>query len=175
MFKNFTYKQKFYALILVFIVLSLAAYKKTFKHVVIAKNELALIEDQLATTNNSSNLISLLKSEITNLDFMIGGQSSQPDFVQKKIIDFVSESEFDVDIVAIEDVHITTNDGFKIFTNQVELEGSYELLAAILYSFEKQFKDSRIVSAQFYSKKNYRTNSKNLFLKLIFQNYEKDI
>ena len=175
MFKNFTYKQKLFATIIGFVVLSLAAYKKTFKHVITAKKELAFIEEKLSTTTNSSEVISQLKNDVNNLDFIIGGQSSHSDFVQKKILDFISESKFEVSVVSIEDVHVATNNGFKIVTNQVELEGPYEVLIKILYDFERDFIDSRIVSTQFYSKKNYRTNTKNLFLKLIFQNYEKAI
>lgn len=173
MFKNLTYKQKFYISILGFVLLSMAAYKKTFKHIIVAKDELNLVEEKLLTSNNSYNLINILKNEVTNLDFMIGGQSEHPELVQKKLLDFISESEFDVDIVAIEDVHHSVDNGFKIFSNQLELEGTYESLVQILYDCEKNFMDSRIVSAQLYSKKNYRTNTKNLFLKLIFQNYEK--
>lgn len=173
MFQNFTYKQKFFGLLLGFVILCMASYKKTYKHIFMAKNELNHVEEKLSVTDDSYNAIYNLKNDITTLDFLIGGQSSQPELVQQGILDFISNNTYPTKIMAIEDVHISYDNGFKIVTNQLEVEGTYEALVHALYAFERDFTDSRIVSTQLHSKKNYRTNTKNLYLKIIFQNYEK--
>ncbi|TGV01063.1 hypothetical protein [Flavivirga rizhaonensis] len=151
----------------------MASYKKTFKHTLAAKKELNQVKQKLASTDNSFNNLYALKNDIKALDKLIGGRSLSPIHVQQKILDFISKKDITLNIVSIEDVHIYRDEEFLIYSNQIELEGSYEALIKLLYEIEKNFKDSRVVSSEFYSKKNYRTNKQTLFLKIILQNYEK--
>lgn len=150
----------------------MASYKKTFKHTLLAKEELNRVEENLS--NNESLLINLsyLKDEINHLNKIIGGQTNNPQLVQQSLLDFVSQKEAAIDIVSIEDVHLFSDNDFLIYSNQIQLEGNYTDLIHTLYEIEKNFKDSRVANAHFFSKKNYRTNSKKLFLKIILQNYE---
>lgn len=171
-FKNLTYKQKFIAVLVGFILLFMASYKKTFKHTIQAKKELSLVEKKLSNNENSLSALYNLKNEISNLNKTIGGQTKNPEQVQQKLLDFISRNDHDVNIVSIEDVHLFSDNEFLIYTNQIELEGTYSSLINVLYEIEKEFRNSRVASVQLYSKKNYRTNTKNLFLKIIFQNYE---
>ena len=173
MSKKFTYKQKFFGIVLVFVVLLLASYKKTLKHVFEAKTQLNLVNDKLLNVDNSYHEVYMLKTEINSLDNIIGGQSKKPDQVQQMILEFISNSNQDVDISSIEDTHIVNDDEFRIYTNRIEIEGSYFNLMRMYYDFEKDFRDSKIVSGKLFSVKNYKNNSKRLYLKLIFQNYEK--
>ncbi|NMH85968.1 hypothetical protein [Flavivirga algicola] len=173
MFKNLTYKRKFFLVLIGFVLLFLASYKKTFKHTLAAKKELNHVRQKLANTNNSFNNLYALKNDIKTLDKLIGGRSLNPVHVQQKILDFISKTDPTINIVSIEDVHIFSGKEFLIYSNQIELEGAYESLVKLLYETEKKFKDSRVVSSEFYSKKNYRTNKETLFLKIILQNYEK--
>ncbi|WP_345075317.1 hypothetical protein [Flavivirga amylovorans] len=138
-----------------------------------AKKELNLVEQKLANTDKSFNNLYVLKDDIKTLDKLIGGRSLNPINVQQKILDFISKTDLTINIVSIEDVHISRGEEFLIYSNQIELEGTYEALIKLLYETEKNFKDSRVVSTEFYSKKNYRTNKETLFLKIILQNYEK--
>jgi hypothetical protein len=150
----------------------MASYKKTFKHTLSAGKELGFVKEKLLNNENSLQDLNNLKNEISNLDKTIGGQTSNPELVQQKLLDFISKSNYNVNIVSIEDVHLFSDNEFLIYSNQIELEGTYNNLVSILYEIEKHFKNSRVVSTQLYSKKNYRTNSKNLYLKIILQNYE---
>ncbi|MCK8482226.1 hypothetical protein [Psychroserpens algicola] len=174
MSKSFTYKQKFFGIVLGFIILLLASYKKTYKHVFEAKAQISLVNDKLQNVDNSYNEIFILKNEISSLDNIIGGHSKNPEQVQQMILDFVSNSEYDVDISSIDDTHLFSDNEFRIYTNTIEIEGTYFDLMTLFYDIEKEFNMSKIVSAKLFSIKNYRTNSKRLYLKLIFQNYEKN-
>jgi len=173
MFKNLTYKKKFYAVIGGFILLSLASYKKTYKQVFSAKSELQNVEKKLASNNTSQSEIYNLENDIAKLDNIIGGHTSNPTHVQQLIFDFVSNSMPSVNLISMDDVHMYSNDEFLIYTNQLELEGSYKDLMQLLYDVERNFTSSRVVSNVIYSKKNYRTNATKLYLKIILQNYEK--
>ena len=173
MFKNLTYKQKFFLVLVGFVVLFMASYKKTFKRTLVAKNELNLVKQKLATIDNSFNSLYTLKYDIKNLDDLIGGHTQNPEYVQHQILDFVSKTVLKVNVVSLEDTHLFSGNEFLIYSNQIELEGSYESLISILYEIEKKFDNSRVVSTQLYSKKNYKTNKQNLYLKIILQNYGK--
>ncbi|MDO5981439.1 hypothetical protein [Flavivirga spongiicola] len=151
----------------------MASYKKTFKHTLAAKKELNHVKQKLANTDHSFNSLYTLKNDIKVLDKLIGGRSLNPIHVQQKILDFISKTDLIINIVSIEDVHVFADKEFLIYSNQIEIEGTYEALIKLLYETEKNFKDSRVVSSEFYSKKNYRTNKQTLYLKIILQNYEK--
>ncbi len=153
-------------------ILLLASYKKTYKHTLAAKKELSLVEEKLFNNESSINELYFLKDEISNLKKTIGGQTKNPEHVQQELLDFISKNEFNVNIVSIEDVHLFSDNDFLIYSNQIELEGGYEDLIETLYEIEKKFENSRVVNANIYSKKNYRTQAKTLYLKIILQNYE---
>ncbi|TBN11960.1 hypothetical protein [Hyunsoonleella pacifica] len=150
----------------------MASYKKTFKHTLHAKRELNTVEKNLSNNENLLFSLAYIKDEISYLNKIIGGQTSNPQLVQQNLLDFISQNEQTIDIVTIEDVHLFSDNDFLIYSNQIVLEGNYKDLIFGLYNIEKRFKDSRVASARFFSKKNYRTNSKKLFLKIILQNYE---
>ena len=173
MFKNLTYKQKFYAIIIGFILLFMASYKKSYKHTIAAKRKVSYVEQKLLSSENSLNDLYQLNNKISSLDNIIGGQRLNPEQVQQKILDFITKHKFKVNVVSIEEAHLFLDNEFLIYSNQIELGGTYQNLIQTLYKIEKSFKNSRVVSTQLYSKKNYRTNSKKLFLKIILQNYEK--
>jgi hypothetical protein len=138
-----------------------------------AKKELNRIEAKLVNTDNSQNLLSNLKYDISNLDNLIGGQTKNAQLVQQDILDFISKTSYKADIVSIEDMHVYEGEEFNIYTNQIEIEGTYEALIKLLYKIETDFKNSRVISTSFYSKKNYKTKKKHLFLKITLRNYEK--
>lgn len=173
MANSFTYKQKFFGVLIGFLVLVLAIYKKTYKHVFAAKQQLELVNEKLQSVDNSSNEIYALKNDVILLDNIIGGQTEEPELVQQMILDFISNSDYKINISSIEDTHIYGDDEFNIYTNIIETEGVYSDLMHLLYKIENEFELSKIVSSELYSVKNYRNNSKRLYLKLIFQNYEK--
>lgn len=173
MFDNITYKKKFFAVIIGFVLLVMACYKKTYKHMFAAKKELSNVEQKLLNIDNSYNKLYALKNDIQNLDNIIGGHSINAEDAQQELLDYISKTNIEVNIISIEDVHLFSDDEFLVYSNQITLEGSYTNLIKLLYETEKNFKNSRVISSEFYSKKNYSTNKQNLFLKIILQNYEK--
>lgn len=174
MFNNLTYKQKCIAIVVVFVVLLMAAYKKTIRQAFAAKNQLNHVEQQLLNVDHSYNTLYSLKREVAVLDNIIGGGNLNPELVQQSILDFITNKTVAANIVKIEDVHVFSDKDFKVYSNQIEIEGAFNTLVELLYAIEKEFKASRITSSSIYSKKNYRTNRTKLYLKLVLQNYEKN-
>ncbi len=143
-------------------------------HTLDSKRKLDLVEEKLANTNQSNDELFGLQNEVKRLDNIIGGNNLKPELVQPNILDFITKQDMETNVVSIEDVHLYLDSEFKIYSNQIIVEGTFNNLVRLLYDIEKQYKESRIVSTRLYSKKNYQTNTTKLYLKIILQNYEKN-
>ncbi len=174
MFNNLTYKKKFFILLVGFLFISIGAYNKKIRDTLIARKEYKTIEKQLVNSDQSYNLLFSLQDQVKGLDNIIGGNNLRPELVQPSILNFITKQDQNVNVVSIEDVHTFFDTEFKIYSNQITVEGAYNNLVELLYAIEKEYKASRIVSTKLYSKKNYQTKTTKLYLKIILQNYEKN-
>lgn len=173
MFKTITYKQKFYALILSFLMLLLASYKRKISKLLDVKSKIDKIDKNQKNIEESNFKILFIKNEIKNLDDVIGGSKTDPEDVQQKILDFITKKGFVNNLVSIENVHLNSKNEFLIYTNQIILESNYETLINTLYDIEKHFLHSRVISTKLYLKRKFNINNEKIYLKIIFQNYEK--
>lgn len=174
MFKTVPYKRKFIIVVIGFVILLLAAYKKNFKNIFEIRNQINHLDQKLNTVDGSYNQIFFLKNEIAQLNDLIGGQTKAPELVQQLILDFITNTGLKINIHDIKDPHVFSDNEFTVYTNVLDIEGDYNTLLQLLYTIEKDFAASKVVSTEFYTEKNYRYNTKKLFLKLILQNYEKN-
>lgn len=174
MFNNLTYKKKFIILLVGFLFIGIGAYNKKIRETLVKRKELKTIEKQLVNTDQSYNTLFSLQDQVKGLDNIIGGNNLKPELVQPSILNFITKKGQDVNVVSIEDVHTFSDTEFKIYSNQITVEGAYNNLIELLYTIEKEYKASRIVSTNLYSKKNYQTKTTKLYLKIILQNYEKN-
>jgi len=170
MFDNYSYKKKCIALVLIFIMLSVTAYKRSFKNLfdTIQEHE-KLVQKSKEYGIKSKNVGGLMK-EIAILDNMLGKEGISKEEVQQGIVSFVGLRHQDVSIHDLQPIHSFVDGNFKIITNQLDITGSVNQLLETSYDFEKNFKLSRVVSMSFYTLKNNK--SEVLHLKIFFQNYE---
>jgi hypothetical protein len=173
MVNNLSNKQKFYLIIAAFILLALASYKKTFKRTYESWKSLNIIEKKISSGKDIQSNLFNIRDELKQLDDFIGGGSINPEDVQNNLLGFLTEGKREVNLTLIEDTHLNDNDKFLVYTNRIILEGNYESLITTLYSIEKEFTDSKIVSAEIYSKKNRQKKVEKIYLKIILQNYDK--
>ena len=104
MFSQYTYKQKFFGLIIIFVLLLLVANKKSFSITKARFNEVKDIEQKLLFVNNTNQDIMSLTKEIAYLDDIIGKQGIPPDIVQQEMLDFISTYN-NVKLVTIDEIH----------------------------------------------------------------------
>lgn len=172
MFTSISHKKKcIYAGILA-VLLLFALYKKNFSEIFLLQNEIEKKEELKAAYANPPLRLIQLQREAALLDQSIGGTEVRPENIQKKLVQFVSDKKYEVDMVGIEKIHRAETEGFAIYTNQITIAGNYQDLIRFLYSLEKNFTGSKLVNVHFFTKKNYSTHSKKLYLTLTFQNYE---
>lgn len=169
-FAQYSYKHKFYALLAVALMLSVAAYRRSFSTCLSAILEYRDLKEKSALVASKSNDLGSLSSEVAMLDNMVGKGNVEPETVQQNIVAFAGRFS-GTRIFDLQPIHQYADGGFNVVTNQLEVTGNYASLLKMAYGFEKEFKYARIVSMKFYTIKKHNVPDV-LHLKLIFRNYE---
>jgi hypothetical protein len=170
MFENYTFKKKFIALILVIFLLSLTAYKRSFKQLLEVYNENIDLKELSNNIKSKTNDIDKLRNKVTQFDKFLGNQNVSNDVIQQEIISF-STLHKGVSISELTSTHVFENENYKVLTNQLDVIGNANELLKLIYNFETNFNFSRIISTNLYTKKKNNSNHE-LHLRIIFQNYE---
>jgi hypothetical protein len=170
MFENYSYKKKFIALIVVICLLSVTAYKRSFKNLIEVYNENTNLKELSNNIKSKTNDIDKLRNKVTQFDKFLGNQNVSNDIIQQEIIAF-STIHKGVSINELTSTHVFENENYKTLTNQLDLVGNINVLLKLIYAFETNFKFSRVISTNFYIKKKNNINNE-LHLRIIFQNYE---
>jgi hypothetical protein len=171
MFDQYSYKQKFSALLIIFFMLAITAYKRSFSQLIQTYKEHKLLSEKVNDFNKKSNKLDALTKDVALMDRVIGKAGESKEVIQQEIISFASEKHPEVSINDLQPIHVFSDDDYKIVTNQLDVTGNANQLLRLAYDFEKEFSYSRIVSMNYYTtKKNNKTEV--LHLKMIFQNYE---
>lgn len=171
MFENYSYKIKCTALIVVFLMLSITAYKRSFHTLFQVISEYKVLSAKADDINKKANNTDGLIRDIAYLDKIIGKEGITKEMVQQGIVSFASEKHPQVSINDLQPIHVFPDDNYTIITNQLDVTGNSNQLLQLGYDFEKEFNFSRMVSMNFYiAKKNNKSDV--LHLKMIFQNYE---
>ena len=170
MFEQYTYKQKSIALVVVFLMLSYTAYKRSFK------NLIEVYEENKELTKRSNDIVSksknldILSMEIASYDKYLGNQNIARDVVQQEVISFSTQHE-GISINDLQAIHAFKGENYSIYTNQLDVTGNINDLLKLAYDFETKFNFSRVVSTNYYTVKKNNANEI-LHLKILFQNYE---
>ncbi len=171
MFDQYSYKKKFLALGIIFIMLGITAYKRSFKTLFDVIGEYKSLSSKVETLKNKSQNKAFLNKEVAYLDRILGKEGITKEFVQQQIISFASQNSSKVSINDLRPIHVFVDQNNTIITNQLDITGNVNQLINLGYDFEKKFEYSRIVSMNFYTTKK-DNKSEVLHLKMIFQNYE---
>lgn len=174
MFDKYTFKQKNRFLLVIFILLAFASYKRSFVLSIIALDEIDRQEASLANINNAEiNLINLNQT-ISDLDKTIGNSNLKPDKIQQEILRTIAElsNEHNIRLESIEETHIYKNVDFSVFSNEVILEGRFNDLTQSIYDLELNFEHAKLINVAFYKKKELSTNKQKLYAKILFQHYQ---
>ncbi|MDP2684155.1 MAG: hypothetical protein Q8P20_03795 [bacterium] len=173
--EGISYKKKLIGLLIVFFLLGIGTYKRSIALTIDAYRERKELKQKLNLIKNNSNTIERLESEIKFFNGLIGEDNFEPQIVQQEILNFVSNTSSSARIQNIDEIHSAIEKNYLIYTNFITLTGAFNDLLAIIYDFEKNFPVSKIVSIEFFQNKNFETKKTNLYAKIIFQNYKKEL
>ena len=155
-----------------FVLLLLVSNKRSFRLTKNAFEQVKSIEDKLEFVNQSNQGIDELRAGILSLDRAIGKQGVAPEIVQHNILDFCAKFP-KIRLITMDEIHYASSNGFDIYSNQLVLEGTFNALTAVVYAFEKEFSQSKIVSISYEKIKHYNNKKDKLHVRILFQNYEK--
>lgn len=171
MFNNYSFKIKLKALLVLFVMLSIAAYRRSYSSLIDSFQENKALSEKVLLMKSKTTNLDKLRYEISSLDKVIGKEGVSREKVQQEIVGFITAQGRSIQINDLKTIHEFVEENYNIYTYQLDLLGNYNELAFLAYSFEKKFENSKIVSLKFYvDKKNNK--SEVLHLKMIFQNYE---
>ena len=171
MFENYSYKKKFTALIAIFLMLSITAYKRSFHSLFQVMEEYKELSEKVDDINKKANNTDGLLRDIAYLDKVIGKEGITKEMAQQGIVSFATKNNAQISINDVQPIHVFSDDNYRIITNQLDVTGNSNQLLQLAYDFEKQFDLSRIVSMNFHTTKK-NNEFEVLHLKMIFQNYE---
>ena len=114
-----TYKKKFFILLFIIFIMSIASYKRSYSKVVNVYSYLDRSKDKLSIVQNSKNKIKKLQHDVLLLDKIIGEKSINPDIVQQEILNKFSSLNYGTDLIKLEETHKARNNYFNIYTNRL--------------------------------------------------------
>lgn len=175
MFDKYTYKTKLIALGVVFILLLLASYKRSFSLSFGLQDEISRLDKQLELAQNANYEINQLRLELNQLNQTIGQENLNSDLVQQKILDEVSDysENENIRIHGISETHQYATNDFDVFSNETIVEGDFISILKLINQFENNVEFSRIASCALYSEKDFKTKKIQLYAKLYLQHFKK--
>lgn len=171
MFEQYSYKTKFKALLILFIMLSIASYRRSISSLIDVIKENNRLTEKVEMYGSKTKNINEIKAEIDLLDRMIGKEGIDKDKTQQEIVNFLLENSTDVSINDLQPIHEYTDNTYKVYSYTIDLTGKFNNLIAVAYKFEKHFDFCKIVSTKYYTEKK-NNKYETLHLKIIFQKYE---
>ncbi len=169
-----TYKQQFYALIVLALLLCFIAYSRSFGPTFNTVNGYYSAKAKIANSQTLNQRLSIALNKNNHLDAIIGKNSTDPILVQNAIMEFVATRPYDIKIMSFDPMHKAKDDYFTVYTNSLTLQGGINELLKTMHDLETKFELSRIAHVNIYLKKNYKTRKNELFSQLFFRQYEKN-
>lgn len=171
MFDQYSFKQKFLALIAMFFILCITAYKRSFGVLVQLISENKTLTEKIEKVNSDSKNLTALENEVQKLDQYIGKQNLDKDRIQDEILNFISTKHQKIKIVRLNPLHVFQDEKIVYLSNEIEVNGEVNDLLKLSLDLEKQFNFSKIRNLKYYTiiKNNTVTG---LNLKILFQSYE---
>lgn len=172
MFKQYSYRQKFYFLLLFFVMLSVAAYRRSFSNLILLIGEHNALEQKKDLIASQTPNTQRLQRDIADLESLIGKGVTEKEKIQQEIVNFLVNNSKGVAIFELQPIHQYQQEKYLVHSFQLDITGSYNDLLQLANDYEKHFEFSKIVSMRFYTD-NKNNKKETLHLRLIFQNYEK--
>jgi len=176
---RFTYKQKNYGLLAMFLLMLMVGYKRSFVLTLNAWAELETQDAQKLSAENAQLTLDALRISIVQLNKTIGRSDISPDKVNQEILGTISDfsQTNEVNLQNLEATHSFQTVDFTIFSNLIAVEGSFNGILSLVYFMENNFEYARLTNVSLYTETDL-TNSTSgaqkktkLYGKLLFQHY----
>jgi len=176
MFDRFTYKQKNYGLLALFVLMIMVSYKRSF---VLSLNALTQIESQEQQKQNllgAENDIAVMRIQLAQMNKTIGRSDLAPDKVNQEILRAISDytKNLYIKLDKIRETHAYKTVDFTIYSNMVSVEGDLSGILQLAYYMENKFEFARLTNISLYKEMDYSTKKEKLYANLLFQHYRQN-
>lgn len=173
MFDKLTYKQKNYGLLVLFVLMLMVSYKRSFVLTLNALDELDAQEMQLMSAQSAEESVALFEMSIAQLNHAIGRADLEPDKVNQEILSTISNYSLhhQVKLEKLEATHLFQTVDFSIYSNLILVEGNFNSILSLIYYMENEFEYARLTSVHVFSEQDIQTKKTKLYAKLLFQHY----
>ncbi len=116
--------------------------------------------------------LAAVRRQLSRIEQVISADASMIGRTQQLLIEKINRicSRHNLKITNVPSPVEYTQAGYQVITNEVEVQGSYLGLVQLVDQMEKEFEQARIVSVDYYSRKNLQNNQYKLYARIYFQN-----
>lgn len=172
MLEKYTFKQKFFALIVLGLFTAVVCIKRSFAITINRITAQREIQRQLSEKPELSAQLSAIKAAHQTIDNQSVSSIAAPQLIQNAIIDFIAQHNKALQLSQVGAIHQSENSFFTTYSNPITLQGDINTLLQITNAFEQDFNQAALISVSLYTQKNFKTQKDELFAKLLFQNFQ---
>lgn len=162
--KNISKKKQFYLLIAGLIFFVLLAYRISISKTFTLRSECREMELKISQFSNARNQISEMESKLINLKSRIGGTLNQNNNFQEKLLEQtgITCDKYKVKLLEFNDEHEYSQNEYSVKTISLSLQGRFKDILQFIHEIESDQTFCKIVSLNFVSLKDLKTNIKYL-------------
>lgn len=168
--KGQPYKQKFYTLISLLVLLGLASYGLGFNKSITLIKSVKVKTEQAAIFANSDAQFNILTEKLNSINSVLNNGTNESDS-QNMLLDISSEycQKKDIIIVELSPPDIIYELDYEITTQDIKFQGVFRELIQLLNYLEKDKSIGEIISVEFFTESNIRLKRQTLFMHLIIK------
>lgn len=173
MFDRFTYRQKNYGLLVLFVLMLIVSYKRSFSVTLALRDEIASQELRKIDATHAEMDLQTLRLQINQFNKNLGKTDLKPDKVQQEILRTITVFSTDNEVILdqLQATHTFETVDFNIYSNQVAVKGTFNGILSLAYYMENKFEYARLTNINVYTEQNLITKQAELSASLLFQHY----
>ena len=170
-FDQYSYKQKNLALLILGVLLTAVAYKRSFKTTIETRDYISELRMKQQDAVSSQQAIRLLQVEIAGVNKLLGKENISIERVQQGFLNFFARNSSGLSVQQIEEVYTFDHPDFSINTFRIDLQGDFISQLHFIHRLEREFDEARLIHTRFEARKDLVSGKKHLISTLLLQNY----
>lgn len=170
-FDKYSFKQKNYALLVIFVLLLAVVYKRSISVTLETRNYRDELSGNLKVAATAVNTIRIKQQSIKQLNQILGKENSSVEKVQQGFLNFFAKRSKGLSVYTISEVIKYRHPDFTINTHEIILKGGYTDALHFIYALEKEFDLARLVNVSFEYRKMSSDEPEALYTTLLIQNH----
>ena len=173
---SLTYKQRFYVIAGVFLLVVLLVYNIALKPTIELKTKCKEQEKAVKALSTAPQRIKMTAQKLGQIDGQFSILSMPGTTSRDLILEEISQycNKHKISVYNFPESHVINNKLFTIETNSVVLKSNFKRLLKLINYLETKSNFGRIISVSFYTNENRKTKRKELYLELVIQNIKSD-